>query len=57
MCIPAERVAKIGVKAMERGRREVIPGFLNKPIPLVGRMVPVRMQLAVVKALLMVGRD
>ena len=55
--IPAERVAKIGVKAMERGRREVIPGFLNKPIPLVGRMVPVRMQLAVVKALLMVGRD
>mgnify|MGYP003320791059 FL=1 len=55
--IPAERVAKIGVKAMERGRREVIPGFLNKPIPLVGRMVPVRVQLAVVKALLMVGRD
>ena len=55
--IPAERVAKIGVKAMERGRREVIPGFLNKPIPLVGRMVPVWMQLAVVKALLMAGRD
>lgn len=54
--IPASKVAQIGVRAMERGRREVIPGFLNKPIPLIGRMVPVRMQLAVVKAMLMAGR-
>ena len=54
--IPAEKVAMVGIKAMERGRREVIPGLLNKPIPLLGRMVPVRLQLAVVKMVLMVGR-
>lgn len=54
--IPAEKVAAVGIKAMERGRREVIPGLLNKPIPLLGRMVPVRVQLAIVKMVLMVGR-
>jgi len=54
--IPAEKVAAVGIKAMERGRREVIPGLLNKPIPLLGRMVPVRLQLAIVKMVLMVGR-
>ena len=54
--IPASRVASIGVKAMERGRREVIPGLLNKPVPLFGRMLPVRLQLAIVRVVLMVGK-
>ena len=54
--IPASRVASIGVKAMERGRREVIPGLLNKPVPLFGRMLPVSLQLAIVRVVLMIGR-
>ena len=54
--IPASRVASIGVKAMERGRREVIPGLLNKPVPLFGRVLPIRLQLAIVRVVLMVGR-
>tara|TARA_Y100000994_G_scaffold160494_1_gene131722 strand:+ start:327 stop:1055 length:729 start_codon:yes stop_codon:yes gene_type:complete len=54
--IPASKVASIGVKAMERGRREVIPGLLNKPVPLFGRMLPVSLQLAIVRVVLMVGR-
>ena len=54
--VPASKVAQVGVRAMEKGRREVIPGFLNKPIPLLNRMVPVRINLAIVKAMLMIGR-
>ena len=54
--VPVAKVAQIGVRAMERGRREVIPGFLNKPIPFLNRMVPVRINLAIVKAMLMIGR-
>ena len=54
--IPASKVASIGVKAMERGRREVIPGLLNKPVPLFGRMLPVSLQLAIVRVVLMIGR-
>ena len=54
--IPASKVASIGVKAMERGRREVIPGLLNKPVPLFGSMLPVSLQLAIVRVVLMVGR-
>ena len=54
--IPASRVASIGVRAMERGRREVIPGLLNKPVPLFGRVLPVSFQLAIVRIVLMVGR-
>ena len=54
--IPASKVASIGVKAMEGGRREVIPGLLNKPVPLFGRMLPVSLQLAIVRVVLMIGR-
>ena len=54
--VPVAKVAQIGVRAMEKGRREVIPGFLNKPIPFLNRMVPVRINLAIVKAMLMIGR-
>ena len=54
--IPASRVASIGVRAMERGRREVIPGLLNKPVPFFGRVLPVSFQLAIVRVVLMLGR-
>jgi len=54
--VPADRVARIAVRSMERGRREVIPGLLNKPVPLLGRLVPVWLQLSIVKFTLMVGR-
>lgn len=51
--IPAERVAKSAVKAMMRGRREVIPGYLNWFVPLFARILPIRLQLFIVKASLM----
>ena len=50
--VPAEKVAKTAVKAMRKGRREVIPGWLNKPIPYANRLIPVRLNLAVVKRLM-----
>ena len=50
--VPAEKVAKTAVKAMRKGRREVIPGWLNKPIPYANRLVPIRLNLAVVKRLM-----
>lgn len=50
--IPAAKVAKTAVKAMRKGRREVIPGFLNKPIPYANRLVPISLNLAVVKRLM-----
>ena len=33
--VPVDKVAETAVKAMRKGRREVIPGLLNKPIPYV----------------------
>ncbi|MCH2441504.1 MAG: SDR family oxidoreductase [Candidatus Thalassarchaeum sp.] len=50
--VSADKVAKTAVKAMRKGRREVIPGWLNKPIPYANRMVPVSLKLAVVKRLM-----
>ena len=50
--VPAEKVAKIAVKAMRKGRREVIPGLLNKPIPYANRLVPISLNLAIVKRLM-----
>jgi len=40
------------VKAVRKGRREVIPGWWNKPIPYANRLVPIRRNLAVVKRLM-----
>tara|TARA_Y100001960_G_C14277264_1_gene635149 strand:- start:363 stop:644 length:282 start_codon:yes stop_codon:yes gene_type:complete len=48
-----EKVAKIAVRAAMNGRREVIPGFVNWGIPLLGRILPIRLQLIIVKAALM----
>ena len=50
--VPAEKVAKTAVKAMRKGRREVIPGLLNKPIPYANRLIPISLNLAVVKRLM-----
>ena len=48
-----DKVAKIAVRAMMNGRREAIPGFVNWWIPLLGRILPIRLQLIIVKAALM----
>ena len=48
-----DRVAKIAVRAMLNGRREVIPGFVNWGVPLLGRVLPIRLQLMIVKTMLM----
>jgi hypothetical protein len=37
---------------MRKGRREVIPGLMNKPMPLITRLTPVRMQLAIMNSVL-----
>lgn len=50
--VPADKVAKTAVKAMRKGRREVIPGLLNKPIPYANRLIPISLNLAVVKRLM-----
>jgi hypothetical protein len=50
--VPADKVAKTAVKAMRKGRREVIPGWMNKGLPMLVRMTPVRMQLPVVRWLM-----
>lgn len=50
--VPADKVAKTAVKAMRKGRREVIPGWLNKPIPYANRIAPVSLKLAIVKRLM-----
>tara|TARA_Y100000748_G_C15430086_1_gene462895 strand:- start:85 stop:855 length:771 start_codon:yes stop_codon:yes gene_type:complete len=50
--VPVDKVAETAVKAMRKGRREVIPGLLNKPIPYVNRLVPISLNLAIVKRLM-----
>jgi short-subunit dehydrogenase len=50
--VTAEKVAKSGVRALMRGRREVLPGLMNKPLPLIVRMTPVRLQMALMKTML-----
>ena len=51
--LPASSVAKKAVRAMMRGRREVIPGVVNWFIPVFARILPIRLQLMIVKASLM----
>ena len=50
--IPANRVAKIAIKSMRKGKREVIAGIVNKPLPLVTRITPMWLQLAIVNRIL-----
>ena len=47
--VPAKRVAEIAVKSMHKGKREVMPGIVNKPLPLVTKITPMWLQLIIVK--------
>ena len=51
--LPARSVAKKAVRAMMKGRREVIPGIINWFIPMFARILPISIQLIIVKASLM----
>ena len=51
--LPVDKVAKIAVRAMKKGRREVIPGFINWWVPILGRLLPISIQLWIVRASLM----
>ena len=42
-------VAEIAVKSMHKGKREVMPGIVNKPLPLVTKITPMWLQLIIVK--------
>jgi short-subunit dehydrogenase len=50
--VTAEKVAKSAVRALMRGRREVLPGLMNKPLPLIVRLTPVRLQMVIMKTML-----
>ena len=47
--VPVKKVAEIAVKAMHKGKREVMPGIVNKPLPLVTKITPMWLQLIIVK--------
>ena len=47
--VPAKRVAEIAVKSMHKGKREVMPGIVNKPLPLVTKITPMWLQLIIVR--------
>ncbi|MFZ0388933.1 MAG: short-chain dehydrogenase, partial [Calditrichia bacterium] len=47
----AEKVARLGYKGMMKGKRLVIPGFMNKMSAAAGRVFPNRILLPVVKLL------
>ena len=47
--VPVKKVADIAVKAMHKGKREVMPGIVNKPLPLVTKITPMWIQLIIVK--------
>ena len=47
--VPVKKVAEIAVKSMHKGKREVMPGIMNKPLPLVTKITPMWLQLIIVK--------
>ena len=47
--VPVEKVAKIAVKSMHNGKREVMPGIINKPLPIVTKIVPMWLHLIIVR--------
>jgi hypothetical protein len=50
--VPANKVAEIAIKSMRKGKREVMPGIINKPLPLVTRITPMWLQLIIVNQVL-----
>ena len=47
--VPVKKVAEIAVKSMHKGKREVMPGIVNKPLPLVTKITPIWLHLIIVK--------
>ena len=47
--VPVKKVAEIAVKSMHKGKREVMPGIVNKPLPLVTKITPMWLHLIIVK--------
>ena len=45
----AERLAKLGIRALERGRRTAIPGLFTKIVVLVCRILPAHALLPILK--------
>ena len=50
--VPANKVAEIAIKSMRKGKREVMPGIINKPLPLVTKITPMWLQLMIVNKVL-----
>ena len=50
--VPANKVAEIAIKSMRKGRIEVMPGIINKPLPLITRITPMWLQLIIVNQVL-----
>ena len=50
--VPANKVAEIAIKSMRKGKREVMPGIINKPLPLITRITPMWLQLIIVNQVL-----
>ena len=47
--VPVKKVAEIAVRSMQKGKREVMPGIVNKPLPLVTKINPMWLHLIIVK--------
>ena len=47
--VPVKKVAEIAVKSMHKGKREVMPGIVNKPLPLITKITPMWLHLIIVK--------
>ncbi len=52
MRMPADRVARVGVKALMRGRMEVVPGLTNKLLVFTQRFVPRTWAAAIARRIL-----
>ena len=50
--VPVKKVAEIAVKSMHKGKREVMPGIVNKPLPIITKITPMWLQLIIVKRVL-----
>lgn len=50
--VSPQKVAKVAVKAMRKGKREILPGIANKPLPLLTRVTPVWFQMLLMKSML-----
>ncbi len=47
--VPVKKLAEIAVKSMHKGKREVMPGIVNKPLPLITKITPMWLHLIIVR--------